>query len=191
MGRVAKSVSEKVADLEGKISGIEGALNKLIETMTVLTQPIPETPKVDAPSETSPVSVQEPVEVEAEKIGKVGRELPAEVPANVLDNFLFNEGPELIAKLAAADGEAAAKVTDWLVSDDCRSAHFFLLWFAAPDEIRKYLFFMLVLRNPPVSAIRFNFLKDMLSEEAIEEVKAAYRQYVENSSQQIVSPQAA
>jgi len=170
MGRTSKNVTDRVTALEGSLATIQGTLDELVKSLTC---------RSEVPAETYNASAEDN---EAQSIGTIGRELPNTEEMSDIDRFLFQDGPPLVQtlmvgsenlgdKIKQTDHQAAIQVTDWLVDSGITLPYFFILWFAAPENVRKYLLLVIILRKLAVSEARLNLFAGTISPEGLQEIR--------------------
>ena len=173
------AVADKIAALEQKVT----VQNERIEfIVSEFNKAFDEIAKLIKAKHEASLPLKELVKPkgDVESVGTVGREFPPE-PTPV-DDFLFKVLPDLVQKLAQMDNATAVHVTDWLI-DEQKIKDFLILWFAVSEDLRKYMLFVIVLRDLPVNQLRFDLLKSTLSPEAVQEIHEAYMRIVEEAKE--------
>ena len=139
-------------------------LSQLIEVVTRLAnQGIPD----ERPEETDS-------KMPAASVGSVGREYTPEPEPGGADRFLFVDGPKITEALSKGDPEVGVQVVERLLGDDTAVMEFFILWFASHEEIRKFLMFLIVVRNLTISPERLSLLQNSLGDGALEEIRELF-----------------
>jgi len=175
-------LADRVTSLEAQVEQLHAAVAVLGAGVTAC-QDACRCRKKEAASQESPT------------IGSVGVPITPEMEETVgfseADDFLFNRGPAILSRLSQGEQQAAIEMTDWLL-DENTVKDFFIIWFAANEELRKYILFMVALRNLPISEGRMGLLQGTVGQspercaEIIEEVKNALDAIVKQ--QQAPSP---
>lgn len=171
---VEQTPTERVTALEAQIESIKEQLNGISD---FLSKVITMAPQADGDDEKLAVPV-----------GSVGQEYSPEPELGSVDDFLFVSGPEVLVQLSQMNVTAAEQVTDWLIQGDDSAKKFFLLWFASYEEIRKFLLYILVARNLPISQARFELLQSTISKESLDEIRALFEAEKPASQGESVQP---
>jgi hypothetical protein len=172
MGKLPKNVTDRVTELENRLSKVD---TTLAEINGALHQIADELVRKEVEQDAGGEVPAAPPSNAAAGLGTVGRPFPPE--SESADVFLCQTAPGLMQKLSEGDMASVMTVTDWLM-EETRVRDFFILWFAADEEIRKYLMLTLFFRNLAVAQCRFNIMRSTLSKEAFENVREVYRRTV-------------
>jgi len=157
------SLDDRLTSMEQKLEGVINSTSELVDLLKVqLTAPPAE---ADDPASSS---------VETDQVGTVGQQYVPEIDVNSLDGFLIEGGPGIMMELQKGNQEIAASVTDWATEEGENGYRFFMLWFAAIEEVRKILLLVILLRGVPISETRMEVLMGTLPPEGLQEVREAH-----------------